>query len=64
MPTQDNSNTTRIQVLRARKNVVLPTQKQNTPTASYTNDGIIGTLCYVTKGELNGKTITDHNCNI
>lgn len=55
MPTQDNTNTTRIQFLRVRKAAIFADATGKTPSSSNQNDLILGSICLVTKGELSGK---------
>lgn len=62
MPTEDRSNRTRIQFLRARTIVSHGPQKQKTPGASYQTDVNLGELCLVKK-DVHGKT-TESGCGI
>ena len=58
MPTQDNSNTTRIHMLNAKKSAVFLDQKKPFPGASSNATLILGELAVVKKDPVDGKTLT------
>ena len=59
MPTQDNSNNTRIHMLNAKKSAIILDQKKPFPDASSNVTLVLGELVVVKKDPVDGKTMTN-----